>query len=106
MLEDREVIYMYGQKSNPKQRNGVVIACEEAIGVVITDKDDPKLYLFCLHMPGSPSYPHNRSDLTETATLAWNSTVESIKNGVLDMTDEDGTKWLGKQPTAEGCPFR
>jgi len=97
MFEDKEITFV---EPLGNITTGIVIACEESIGITIVEKYTNR-YLYCLILPGSSKWdPHWDKEL---ALKYFKHDIEGIKSGILDYS------YLG--PKASGgassstCPF-
>ena len=97
MFEDKEITFIepFGNVTT-----GIVIACEENIGITIIEKDTNE-YLYCIILPGSPLWQPYYDK--ENALRCFKYDIKGIKSGRLDYSHKGS--YSGPSASSSTCPF-
>lgn len=104
----KTVKYSYNNRYNENvMLTGVVVGCDEKIGISIVNEDDPKDHLICLHGPSAKDYYHE-----SYYNIIFDYIVKMINIGgtievkiLRKIREDDGNYPIKKNACMIPCPF-
>lgn len=106
-LIGKEIVY----KHSFGEMIGIVTGCDLSLGITIQSKEDPDVYICCLHGPLSPVIKDHPELFCSEEELLY--VINEIEEGIVKCPDTDpikeegfgNTTGIGSPPSVKTCVF-